>query len=512
MTGSSEQEPLDGPSTTAGRIPRRRFLKVAGGAVGAAAVGVGAFEIVRGSGDRRATLPSMGVRAAGEIEHFHSRPDFRLATTSVPQPHSFDGDYLFIGPLLAGAQPGPLMLDHQAQPVWFKPLTSGSASSDRKATNFRPFTYRGDPVLAWWEGDLVGGWGRGEAIIVDSSYREVARVRAAGGRHMDLHEFQLTPQGTALFTCYPETVRADLRSLGGPRDGKVLNSIFQEIDVRTGRLLLEWRSLDHIPVSESFVDGGNYCHINSIAVTPDGNLLVSGRITRALYKLDRRTGRVIWRLGGKRSDFTIGPGAQFREQHDARQPTEGTISLFDNEPEPVGQVLEYSRGLVLRVDEPGRKVGLARAFHHPTPLLSITMGSVQIQPNGNVVVGWGPEGYFSEFSPTGKLHSDAHQIGGSYRVFRLPWRGTPQTPPDLAVARSPKTGTPVVYASWNGDTEAAYWRVHVGHGRSGMHQVGIARRRGFETAIPVAGGSGLFAVTALDRNGRPLSRSRPVRL
>ncbi len=430
---------------------------------------------------------------------------------------------MFLGPWsLGGTQPGPLMVDSQAELAWFKPISSGATSTSRLATNFRPFTYRGEPVLAWWEGHVLkNGFGRGEAVIVDRSYREVARVRAVGGRQIDLHEFQLTPQGTALFTCYPETTQADLRSIGGPRRGSVLNSIFQEVDLRTGRLLMEWRALDHIPVSESFahlvyrgdLSQLNYFHLNSIGLTPDGNLLISGRITRALYKLDRRTGHVIWRLGGKRSDFTVPPDAQFSWQHDARQPADGTISLFDNR--SFGgtlQNVQYSRGLVLKVDEARRRVGLAQAFNHPLPLLAITMGSVQIQPNGNVVVGWGTEGYFSEFAPTGQLLTDARLLLSSYRDLLLPWRGTPQRPPDLAVERSVSTGKTTVYASWNGDTETAFWQVHLGDRRGGLRPIGIARRRAFETAISVGDVGGYLAVTALDQARHPLGHSSVVRL
>jgi hypothetical protein len=520
---ASSHDPPDGEASTSEGVSRRRFLQVAGGAVGAAAVGAGAYEAVSQSGGGRSLLPSMPVRSSGPVQTFHSRPDLRPPGISVPSPQNFDGDYLFLGPWALGAtQPGPLMVDHGAEPVWFRPVSSGARPSSQLATNLRPFTYRGEPVLAWWEGQVLkNGFGQGEAVIVDRSYREVARVRAAGGRQMDLHEFQLTPQGTALFTCYPETVPADLRSIGGPRHGSVQNSIFQEVDVPTGRLLTEWRSLDHIPVSECMAPAVSllgyhqlpYFHLNSIAFTPDGNLLISGRHTWALYKLDRRSGQVIWRLGGKRSNFQIDPAAQFSWQHDARQPTAGTITVFDNRSSGgTSHVLRYSRGLVMKLDEAGRRVSLAQAINHPLPLLSITMGSVQVRPNGNVVVGWGTEGYVSEFTPSDRLQSDARLLLASYRVLLLPWRGTPQRPPDLTVGSAASTGKPILYASWNGDTETAYWAVHAGGSPSSIHPIGIARRRGFETAIPVGGVSGYVAVTGLDEHLRPLGHSSTVRL
>ena len=111
-------------------------------------------------------------------------------------------------------------------------------------------------------------------MIVDRSYRELYRVRAANGRQIDLHELQVTPEGTALFTCTPQEATTDLTAFGGPKEGRVLESVMQEVDVRTGRLLLEWRSLDHVPVTESmepFSRPFDYLHANSIDVdVPEG--------------------------------------------------------------------------------------------------------------------------------------------------------------------------------------------------------------------------------------------------
>src|SRR5207302_3207224 len=196
--------------------------------------------------------------------------------------------------------------------------------------------------------------------------------------------------------CYPGTVQTDLTSIGGPKQGMMLDSIFQEVDVRTGRLLLEWRWLDHIPVSDSYKpykEPYEYLHINSIEVTPDGNLLVSARHTWALYKLDRKSGQVIWRLGGKHTDFALAPEAKFSWQHDARQPTGGAITLFDNGSDGPIETAKTSRGLLLDVDMTGRKVTLGQAFNHPPAVLASAMGSVQVLPNGNVYVGWGTQPY-----------------------------------------------------------------------------------------------------------------------
>jgi len=212
----------------------------------------------------------------------------------------------------------------------------------------------------------------GEVVIVDASYREVARVRAGNGRHVDLHECLLTPQGTALVTCYPQTVDMDLSAAGGSRSGQVLESIIQEIDVRTGRVLFEWRSLEHVGIEESYLPTGglyDYLHVNSIDVTPDGRLLVSARHTCAIYKLTRRGGRVIWRLGGKRSDFWTSRGTPFALQHASSHLPLRTIQVFAHRVVP-SPTHPQSRMSVLHAYRSQRKVDLTRTYYHPHTLLA----------------------------------------------------------------------------------------------------------------------------------------------
>ena len=181
---------------------------------------------------------------------------------------------------------------------------------------------------------MFGGYG-GTFVIADASYAEIARVRAGNGYKADLHEILITSRNTALITIYNE-IRADLTPVGGAVDARLVEGIIQEIDIPSGRVLFEWHSLDHIALEESSElavtrDGNvDYFHLNSIGVDSDGHLLVSARHTSAVYKLHRRTGQVIWRLGGTRSDFALGPGVSFGYQHDARRHSDGTLTIFDN--------------------------------------------------------------------------------------------------------------------------------------------------------------------------------------
>ncbi|MDQ3317753.1 MAG: arylsulfotransferase family protein, partial [Actinomycetota bacterium] len=250
-------------------------------------------------------------------------------------------------------------------------------------------------------------------------------------------------------------------------------------------------------------------HINSIEVDDDDNLLVSARRTSAVYKLDRESGEVIWRLGGEKSDFTMGQDAQFAYQHDVRRRSDGALTLFDNRGERMD---EPSRGVALELDEDAMTATLLREYIHPTETFAIFQGNVQTLPNGNAFVGWGSAPYLTEHDADGKLLFDARfpPEVESYRAFRFPWTGRPQGDPDL-VAEFGTEGRVMLYVSWNGATEVSSWEVLAGPGAGDLSPVGDAPRKGFETAISFKTEEPYVAVRAKDRSGRVLGASRAMR-
>ncbi|HSP73567.1 MAG TPA: arylsulfotransferase family protein, partial [Gaiellaceae bacterium] len=248
-----------------------------------------------------------------------------------------------------------------------------------------------------------------------------------------------------------------------------------------------------------------------IDVDADGNLLVSARNTWAVYKISRRTGEVIWRLGGKRSDFAMGPGTTFAWQHDARHHGRtNLISIFDDGAAP--KVAPQSRALVIALDRARKRATLQSRFTHRPAVLARALGSMQALPNGNWLVGWGTEPYITEYRPDGKVVFDLKlpQGGQNYRAFRLPWSGTPGDPPTLAARKTASGHT--LYASWNGATEVASWRLETGSSAASLQTDSTLPKRRFETQLQVPAGTRYAAVTALDRNGKPLRRSRAIRL
>jgi hypothetical protein len=454
------------------------------------------------------------------VQHFHSRPGLQPPPVRIrTAARSTAPGYIFLGAKAKVVQAGPMIVDNRGQVVWFNPLdTHGIA-------DFKVQRYHGKPVLTWWRGRAPMGVGSGYYAIYNDRYKVIARVRAGHGYAGDIHEFVITPRNTGLFTIY-HRIPVDLTSIGGPKEGRIFDGIIQEVAIPSGKVLFEWHSWPTIGLDESYApppdkDKGakappdDYIHLNSIDIERNGNLLVSARNTRAIYEIDRKTKKVLWRLGGKKSDFKMGEGTNFAWQHDARRQRDGTITIFDNGAAP--PVEQFSRVLVLRLNMQAKQATLVRSYTHPKKLLVPFEGNAQFLPNGHVFVGWGAVPYFTEFARNGRVLLDAsfgkgtakitgpNQDADTYRAFRFVWHGYPTDRPAAAVSGGK------LYVSWNGATEVTRWQLVSGSDDGGLSSGKTVPKRGFETAISLRGVTGrAFAARALDGNGRILGTSRTV--
>jgi Arylsulfotransferase (ASST) len=445
------------------------------------------------------------------VRSFRSRPDLRPPAVAVKTAAAAaKRGKVFVAPKRGATQVGPMIVNRNGTLVWFHPLPG-----DQQAFDFRAQRYRDEPVLTWWQGRMQLYRGSGAGQIVDTSYEPVATVRAANGYDMDSHEFQLTPNGTALLISYVP-VAWDLSDLGGRPDAVVEDNVVQEIDVETGELLFEWHALGTIGLGESYRPAPKKreqmhdpFHLNSVALDTDGNLIVSARHTNAIYKIDRGTGAVLWRLGGKQSDFELQPGAEFALQHDARVRSDGAITLFDNVSEDPKAREKASRGLALTLDHGAKTASVAQEWEHADGLLSTTQGSMQNLDGGGAFVGWGGmQPFFTEFAADGRTLFDARFVRAdveSYRAYRGPWQATGEGRPNV-VATSGGRRT-AVWVSWNGATNVDRWRVQPDRGPAIT-----ARRRHFETAITLDVRAQEVVVEALDAGGTVIGASDRVRV
>ncbi len=452
-----------------------------------------------------------------EFQRFHSRPQLRPpdVTVSAKADTATGGD-IFIAPYSGVGQYGPMILDEHGGLIYFKALSPAGA----RAADFRAQEYEGKPVLTWWQDPLVGAGGATAGdVIANSAYQEIAQVRAGNGYQPDLHEFQITPQGATLITVY-DAIDCNLSAVGGPADGAVADTLLQQIDVKTGLVMYEWHSLDHVPLWDSYSSAAptsraepfDYFHINSIDVEQDGDLLVDARNTWAAYDVDPANGQVRWQLGGRQSSFKMGPGTGTAWQHDALQQPDGSITFFDNGAFP--QRHSQSRAIEVALNTSTMTATLVRRYAHQNPLVAGSQGNVQALAGGDWMVGWGQAGYLSEIGPAGQLLFNAHLPPDweTYRAFALPWSGQPAEPPAVAVARA-SNGRATVYASWNGATGVASWRVLAGASPTSLAPIATGPRSGFETALALPAGASpaYVAVQALDGSGAVMASSPAVK-
>jgi hypothetical protein len=413
--------------------------------------------------------------------------------------------YVFVAEKKPKLRGGPMIVDNRGRLVWYHQL-----DPPLQATDFRVQRYDGKPVLTWWQGTInTAGIGEGYDVIYDTSYREVAEVHAHGGLQADLHEFQLTPRGTAFITAYNE-LPADLSGVGGPKDGWL---IVQEIDVASGRLLFKWHSVGHVPLSDSRQANAepaqhaskkrpfDYFHVNSVADGPNGTILVSARNTSVLYDI-ARDGRIVWEYGGKHSDFGRTAATKLNYQHNARL-YGSLLTVFDNGAIP--PVERYTRPMEIKLDLARKRARIVKTFLRPRRLLSPFEGNLQRLADGGAFVGWGGIPRVTEFGPDGKVRFELKlPYGDTYRGFRFRWSGRSDSAPLAGVADG------AVLASWNGATGIARWEVLGGRDPDHLSRIGGAAWNGLETRIAVGTLPKTIEVRALGAAGHVLGTSRPV--
>jgi hypothetical protein len=453
-------------------------------------------------------------------ESFVSAPGVHppILDVSAPDRDPGAGDLMMtVGP--GPGQYGPLIYTPQGRLVWFDDLPSG-----RSALNLSVQSYEGQSDLTWWQGHVLAlGFGEGEDVVMDRNYQTVATIRAGNGYEADLHDFQIAPQAVAYVTVY-NLIRCDLTPVKGARNGVIVDTAVQEIDMKTGLVRWEWHSLDHVGVGESHAPVPTTAtpwdsfHLNSVDPQPNGDVLISARSTWAAYQLQRGSGDILWRLGGTRSSFAMGPGAETAWQHDARLQADGSVTFFDDGSNP--RVHYQSRGVRVAIDQAHHTARVARSYPHPVaPLLADSQGNMQTLADESVVIGWGAVPSVSEIAKGGALLFDAHLPPGSssYRAFRFPWVGHPLSQPAVSARVLSSGDSTAVFASWNGATEVSSWRVLAGPGSDALTPVATMPDSGFESSVTYPNTYTehkveYVAVQALSATGQLLATSPTVKV
>ncbi|MGH8980480.1 MAG: arylsulfotransferase family protein [Acidimicrobiales bacterium] len=514
-------------SVGGGRSRRARCWRSALGATAIAGGSLLAVPSVAGAQSSAQTSAPIGAYTSAGTWSFVSAPTLhppKLHTDVDPKTGKLaKGDFLLAnfpnvdkpGPM--DGQSGPLILNGHLQPVWFEPVPTDVVAMDLKQQ-----TYDGKPALSWWQGVVskTGATISGTVVVVNDHYKKVATVTGADGWVISPHEVAISGHD-AWVTAYKSLTDVDFSADGGSASGTLYDFAVQEYDLKTGTLVYSWDAYKHVAPSASYqappasptVPWDAY-HGNSIQLVGKDEFLVSMRDTWAAYLVNIKSGDIVWTLGGKHSTFTVPSNTHFEWQHHVTLSPDDTLTVFDDdccEISPTGTLAAPggpSKGLVLKLDTKKHSVALVHRYTHGSDFDAAFTGSTQLLSNGDVLVGWGSQPYFSEFTKGGKMLLDAELPGKdlSYRALLTnTWVGKPDGRPTGAARKA--HGKDTVYASWNGATQVAAWRVLAGSTVDHLKSVAKKAMGGFETAIHLKRTYKQLKIQALDANGKVIGTS-----
>ena len=330
-----------------------------------------------------------------------------LPTMIVNKINSPAPGYLFLG-----LKPYLMIVDNEGTPIFYRNINGGMY--DFKLQPNGELTYFLYPKAYY---------------ALDSSYNIIHQYTTSDGYTTNEHELRILPNGNYyLFGRRNVTMNMDTIVTGGNPNATIIDGALQEFD-STGNLIFEWDALahykitdvdNHIDLTQATID---FAHFNAIAFDTDGNPIVSARNLDEITKIDRNTGNIIWRWGGKNNQFKfINDTLGFSRQHDIRLFSNGNFSIFDNgvyHSTPVTSAAEF------KLDEVNKTATLVSRYYHNPEIFAVDEGSVQELPNGDRFISWGPV-----WKPAvTEIHSDnsvAYELSYSsfqnkYRAFRFQW-------------------------------------------------------------------------------------------
>ncbi len=342
-------------------------------------------------------------------------------------------------------------------------LDSAGGIVDSIRINGAPFDFKIQPngYLSYAKGDFSGIVpGTGEQLrhyVMDSTFAVVDSFQMKNGYETDFHEFLYLPNGHAMMMSYHK-IPYDMSKVvaGGQPNATLVIDVIQEQD-REKNVIFEWRDLDYIPITNSTNSPDSsdvdltqqqvhYATLNGFDLDNDGNILASFRELSEIMKISRTTGEILWRMGGKSTEFTFsGEHSEnypfyYSRQHNVKKLPNGDISIFDN-----GDLYKNSRAAEYTVDEVGKTATLVSEFRYPASsgkISSALAGDAEKLPDGGWFVCYGGI-YPSPISPLQHNIVESHSDGSlalvitlpqgilAYRAYKLPWKELVQRPFDF---------------------------------------------------------------------------------
>ncbi|MDH3215764.1 MAG: aryl-sulfate sulfotransferase [Candidatus Krumholzibacteria bacterium] len=429
-------------------------------------------------------------RAYGSANDYRLPTDFPQTTVAVSDDPG-DG-FVFVsninfGPGSDAVSPYLMILDNTGFPIFFRKMSARSFDFKKQPNGLLTYNHTGT------------------FYAMDNTYTVVDSFKAGNGYlAIDLHDFLLLPNGHALFMIY-DAQPVDMSQIveGGDPEAIVVGLVIQELD-QSKNVVFQWRSWDHMEITESTLEGiltrptVDYVHGNAVDVDLDGHILLSSRHLDEITKINRQTGEIIWRMGGKKNEFTlVNDDTWFSRQHDIRRLPNGNITMYDNgwfQDPPQSRAVEYT------VDEVTKTTTLVWEYREPGTFGS-AMGSARRLPGGNTLIGWGSTTpAVSEARPDGtKAFEMAFPPGTfSYRAFRFPWQGVAAKPYLWAITESQ---TLSLHFMKFGDDDVETYNIYRGDSPAPTTLMGSTPQNSMVIRDFVGGETLYFRVTSVDGQG-----------
>ncbi|TFH39690.1 MAG: T9SS type A sorting domain-containing protein [Bacteroidia bacterium] len=361
-------------------------------------------------------LLMQGIRSSAQTipvsDYF---PDIKILNSNGPSP-----GYFFLGTQGVSA-PGAMhyiaIVDNWGTPVFFRVMPNVSIS-----------------MRLLDDGTISYVHGVPRKLYLLNEMLDIIDVMSTSGYKMDGHDYAIddgNDYNRIMFAQYNRTVDMSQLVEGGYTEAVIDESIVQEFDV-DNNLLWSWRTEDHFSILDgneespfvNFTDAGiDYAHLNSVAISSDTSIYLSTRHMDEITNIDRRSGEIIWRLGGKNNQFTfLNDTVGFSHQHCPRKLPNGNILIFDN-----GNLHDpqFSSAVEYQLDEVNMTATLVNRLRRDPDGFSVRDGSTQRLENGNTIITWGP-GWPSvtEFHPDGSIaiEFDFTEHSLSPRIEKYMWK------------------------------------------------------------------------------------------
>jgi hypothetical protein len=334
-----------------------------------------------------------------------------------------------------GATAGNIMTILEKPPTDYLYLFNNSGTlltakkTPHRVSNFKPHS---SGIATYFDHTVKGH------IIIDPFLNNVDTLFMKNGYKPDAHDILLLENGHIIMEAYdPQLVDMSKITEGGNPNATVIGFVIQELD-ENKNLIFEWRSWDHFRITDSYNDllssVVEYVHGNSLDADTDSTLIFSSRNLNEITKINRKTGKIIWRLGGKNNQFVFQNDTRgFSAQHSAMKQKNGNLTLFDNGNgfEPI-----FSRGIEYKIDELNKTVTLINEYRHDPDIFAYVTGNLQRLNNGNTFIFWGSivgqTGHIiTEYNPSGKMTFEvrfdlytyptytAYRTNWNHKIFRL---------------------------------------------------------------------------------------------